>query len=126
MNSKDETSLQDELNAALLRSGLEGWTVALVPDPSQGIRGRVLVEEKTILIFAVRKVEILKTFVHEVIEIVMAPVFSQYRNMVNHLIEAFEKNIYAEKERAIERLIPLIFENMLKELEEQGDLDLLE
>lgn len=124
MNSKDETSLQDELNRALEDSGLEGWTVVWRPDPSQEVKGRILPDDRTILIFAEKPVEVFETFKHEVIEIVMEPVLSKYRTIINQLIESHEKNIYSDKERAYERLSTLMFEKLSekirKKLEDQG------
>ena len=124
MNLEDKTNLEDELNRALEDSGLEGWMVVWRPDPSQEVRGRILHDDRTILIFDVKPVEVFETFRHEVIEIVMEPVLSKYRTIINKLIESHEKNIYADKERAYERLAPLMFDKLFdkiqKKLEEHG------
>lgn len=102
----------------MLRSmGLEGWTAIWNPDPSQKARGKVLPDFKTILIFDENEDDALETLVHESVEIIMKPVFFQYRTMVNQLIEALEKIVYAEKERAIERLTPVILESRRGRLE---------
>jgi len=111
--------LEDELNRALADSGLEGWIVILRPDPSQQVHGRVLPDSKTILIFAEKPDDIFKTFKHEVIEIVMEPVLSKYRTIINQLIESHEKNIYADKERAYEQLAPLMFGNLFEKIQKK-------
>ena len=115
MNSEEDKSLQDKMNRVLERLRPESWKAIWSPDPSQKVRGRVLRDCRKILIFDAKRDEAWKTFLHELIEIVFEPVFSKYRTRINQQIEAFEKDVHDEKERAIERLVPFIQEEMGEE-----------
>ena len=109
-------NLEDEMNKTLKNLGLREWVVVWSPDPSQDAMGKVLYDKRTILIFAVNPDDVFETLKHEVIEIIMEPVLSKYRILSNKMIEAHEKSIYAEKERAFERLAPFIFEKTFEEI----------
>ena len=55
-----------------------------------------------------KKAETWNTFTHEVTEYKLQAVTRPYRILVNNLIEAVEKSIYAEKEQFIEFLPKMI------------------
>lgn len=129
MNLKDKTRLQDDMNRALIPLGLEGWEVMWEPDTSQKVNGRVIVEQKIILVFTRDPERAKDVFLHEVIEIKIQPLITQYREAINGLINILadltkndkksqetvdgfiriiERLIYLDKERVINTIVPLI------------------
>jgi hypothetical protein len=61
-----------------------------------------------IFLYDSEKAEAWSTFTHEVTEYKLQAVTRPYRILINNLIEAVEKSIYAEKEQFIEFLPKMI------------------
>lgn len=116
MSLEDKMRVENEINLALRRLGLTGWSVVWSPDKTQKNDGQVLSDRKTILIFSENPDEAMETLVHEAIEIMMMPTFFHYRTFINYLIEVIEKLTYAEKERSIKRLTPFLLEKIKREI----------
>ncbi len=108
MNSEDETNLQDELNEALLRLGLEGWEAVWSPDPSQKVNGQVLSEQKTIIVFSKDPKKAMDILLHEAVEVMIQPLIAQYQETINGLIKIIERLTYREKERTINEIVPCL------------------
>lgn len=117
------------MNMALIPLGLEGWKAMWEPDTSQKVNGRVIVEQKIIIVFTEDPERAKEVFLHEVIEIKIQPLITQYREAINGLINILadltkndkksqktvdgfiriiERLIYLDKERMINTMIPLI------------------
>jgi hypothetical protein len=82
------------------------------PDESKSVHGEI--KGNVIFLYDSEKDEVWSTFTHEVTEYKLQAVTRPYRILVNNLIEAFEKSIYAEKEQFIEflpKMIEIIKEN---------------
>lgn len=129
LNLEEDKSLQDKMNRALIPLGLEGWEVMWEPDSSQKVNGRVLAEQKVIIVFAEDPERAKDVFLHEVIEIKIQPLITQYQETINGLIRMlggltdFDEDsqktvdefikimgrlIYLDKERVINTMVPLI------------------
>lgn len=105
MNVKD---LEDELNDAFLSLGLDGWEAFWCPDPSEKVNGRVLSEQKIIIVFSEDPKKARDVFLHEVIEVKLRKLIGNYIKTVNGMIEIIQDLNHAEKERTIDELVPLI------------------
>ena len=127
--SPDDKSLQDKMNLVLIPLGLEGWKAMWEPDTSQKVNGRVIVEQKTIIVFTKDPEKAKDVFLHEVIEIKIQPLITQYQETINGLIKIIagftegdkesqetvngfiriiERLTYLDKERVINTIVPLI------------------
>lgn len=78
------------------------WT----PNESKSVHGEI--KDNAIFLYDSGKAEAWSTFTHEVTEYKLQAVTRPYRILVNNLIEAVEKSIYAEKEQFIEFLPKMI------------------
>jgi len=65
--------------------------------------------------------EVWRTFTHEVTEYKLQNVTRPYRLIINSLIEAFEKSVYAEKEQFIDFLPKMI--EVIKESQGEEELE---
>lgn len=77
------------------------------PDNSKAVHGEI--KNNTIFLYDVEEEEAWRTLTHELTEYKLQSVTRPYRLMINSLIEAFEKSVYAQKEGFIE-FLPKIFE----------------
>ena len=69
-------------------------------DECKSVHGEI--KNGFILIYDANESEAWGTFTHEIVEYKLQGVTRPYRLLVNNLIEAFEKTVYAEKEKFIE------------------------
>ena len=129
VNLKEDKSLQDKMNRALIPLGLKEWEVIWEPDATQKVNGRVLAEQKIIIVFTEDPERAQDVFLHEVIEVKIQPLITQYQEAINGLvkilegltdfdkdsqetvngfIKIMERLIYLDKERMINTMVPLI------------------
>ena len=76
--------------------------VAWTPNPNKSVHGEI--KGNVIFLYDSEKSEAWSTFTHEVTEYKLQAVTRPYRILINNLIEAVEKSIYAEKEQFIDFL----------------------
>lgn len=105
---KDREILENEMNLALRRIGLLEWKALWMPDPSKEIKGQVIVEQKTILVFSEGPEEAKDSFLHEVIEVKLRKLVGNHYETINGLIKIIQELNHVEKERTINGLVPLI------------------
>ncbi len=96
-----QTQMQDCLN----QLGIN-LVVLWTPNESKSVHGEI--KGNAIFLYDSEKAEAWSTFTHEVTEYKLQAVTRPYRILVNNLIEAVEKSIYAEKEQFIEFLPKMI------------------
>ena len=82
------------------------------PDCTKTVHGEI--KGNVIFLYDAEVSEVWRTFAHEVIEYKLQAVTRPYRILVNSLIEAFEKSVYAEKEQFID-LLPKMIEAIKQE-----------
>jgi hypothetical protein len=95
----------------LCRLGLN-LNVRWQPDYSKSVHGEI--KGNVIFLYDSEESEVWLTFTHEVTEYKLQNVTRPYRLMINSLIEAFEKSVYAEKEQFIDflpKMIEVVKEN---------------
>ena len=100
-------SLEKELNEAIKSIGLSGWLVVWSPDESLEEKGRILPDDRIILIHDKTREGAFNTLAHEVLEIQLRGLIRPYHVTVNALLKALEKVYYEEKEVVIKNLTPL-------------------
>jgi hypothetical protein len=100
-NGKVQMQMQDCLN----RLGV-CLKVIWKPDSSKAVHGEV--KANVIFLYDSEESEAWQTFTHEVTEFKLQSVTRPYRLLINNLIEAVEKSIYAEKEQFIDFLPKMI------------------
>jgi len=108
VNSEEDKSLQDKMNMALRRIGLEEWEAIWAPDPSKKVNGQVIPEQKTILVFSEDPEKAGDSFLHEVLEVKLQKYIDNNYETINGLIKIIEQLIHRDKERTINDLVPLI------------------
>ena len=94
--------LEQKLNRLVARLGLP-HQVIYDPNPESQHRGEI--KNNQILIHDPVEEEALETLIHEVVELRLKKVLALYRGLVNVLIDYVEKNVYHEKEHAIEQIV---------------------
>ena len=112
-------NLEKELNEAIKSIGLFGWLVVWSPDESLEETGRILPDDKIILIHDKTKEKAVNTLAHEVLEIQMRAMIRPYHVTVNALLKALEKVYYEEKEIVIKNLTPLLVKMIEETLKEK-------
>jgi hypothetical protein len=98
--------VQEQMQDCLCRLGFVNLNVRWKPDSSKKVLGEI--EENIIFLYDSNEAEAWRTFTHEVTEYKLQNVTRSYRLMINSLIEAFEKSVYAEKEQFIDFLPRMI------------------
>lgn len=78
------------------------------PGGSAEERGAAYPETKIIIVYDKDRDAALETLVHEYLEVKMKGVIRPYLTTVNALLKALEKLYYAEKEKTIDDLTPLL------------------
>jgi hypothetical protein len=96
------------MRKTLSKLGLNEWRVAWKPGCSSTKRGELLPESKLILVYDREPEKASETLLHEILELKIRGVTQPYRSLVNVLLEWADKVAYAEKEKAIDSLIPLL------------------
>ena len=107
--------VQKQMQDCLDQLGIS-LVVLLNPDNSKSVHGEI--KGNVIFLYDSEKSEAWSTFTHEVTEYKLQAVTRPYRILVNNLIEAVEKSIYAEKEQFIgflPKMIEIIKESQLGE-----------
>lgn len=97
--------VQKQMQDCLNQLGIN-LVVLWTPNESKSVHGEI--KGNVIFLYDSEKAEAWSTFTHEVTEYKLQAVTRSYRILVNNLIEAFEKSIYAEKEQFIEFLPKMI------------------
>jgi hypothetical protein len=105
-------TVQAKMQDVLIRLNLP-LTVTWTPDRERDKHGLIEESSRTIFLFDVDESEAWLTFEHEVLEYRLKAVSDIYREMVNSLIEAFERLAYKRKEEFLES-VP----NVVKLIEE--------
>lgn len=95
------------LNQVAKNFGLIGWVILWQPDKSQP-RGKILPEERFILIHDEKPEAAQETLIHEILELKLRPMLKPYRSLTNLLIEWADKQVYESKERVLEDLLPFL------------------
>ena len=105
-NTKDQFALvQKQMQDCLNQLGIN-LVVLWTPNKSKSVHGEI--KGNVIFLYDSEKAEAWSTFTHEVTEYKLQAVTRPYRILINNLIEAVEKSIYAEKEQFIEFLPKMI------------------
>jgi hypothetical protein len=94
-------------------------TVKWQPDSSKSVHGEI--KGNVIFPYDSNETEIWRTLTHEVTEYKLQNVTRPYRLMINSLIDALEKSIYAEKEQFIDFLLKMI--EVIKESQGKEELE---
>jgi hypothetical protein len=107
--------VESKMNILLERLGL-GYSVKWIPNENMK-HGKILQNEKIIVIFDKSEDEAWNTIIHEILELKLQPLLSYYRDLVNILISFIEDHIYREKERFLE-VLPSDVLTVMKFIEE--------
>ncbi len=99
-------NLEEEFTKILSSMGLSGWRVLYAPRDDAPERGRVLWNDKIILISDLDRDKALETLVHEYLEIKLRAIVRPWRITLNAVLTGMEKLYYEEKETAINDLVP--------------------
>jgi len=102
-----------KMNEILKSLGLGEWQAIWEPDSTQP-RGQIRPESRIILIHDNKPEEVLKTLIHEIVELKLRPMLKPYRTLVNALLGWADEQAYESKEKVIEDLLPFL----LKSIEE--------
>lgn len=97
--------VQNQMQEALSRLGVN-LIVQWKPDKAKPNHGEI--KGNVIFLYSDNEAEAWTTFTHEVTEYKLQNVTRPYRLLVNNLIEAVEKSIYAEKEQFIDFLPKMV------------------
>ena len=97
--------VQKQMQDCLNQLGIN-LVVLWTPNESKSVHGEI--KGNVIFLYDSEKAEAWSTFTHEVTEYKLQSVTRPYRILINNLIEAVEKSIYAEKEQFIEFLPKMI------------------
>jgi hypothetical protein len=81
-----------------------GYAVAWTPNKKHEKHGLIEESSKTIFLFDIDECEAWLTFEHEIIELRLKAVSNVYREMLNALIEAFERLAHKRKEQFLASL----------------------
>jgi len=98
------------MNEFVKSSGFPNWQVVWKPDATQPRLGRIIPENRIILVHDLEAKAAMKTVLHEVIELKLRAAFNVERSLTNTLIEWANKQAYQAKEAAIEEVLDLIFD----------------
>jgi len=107
--------MEEEMNRMLHRLGLTGWKALWDPDFTAPNRGQSYPETRIIIIHDEEPDAARETLVHEALEVKMRSVVMPYREVLNALIEAFDKVVYQQKESFLDELTPF----MLKAVQDE-------
>ena len=118
---KDEANLEEELNEALRRLGLRDWTVVWHPSGSDEERGAAYPDTKLIVVHDEGREDALETLIHEFLEVRMKVVIRPQLATINALLKALEKIYYAEKEKVIDSISPLLLRVLREDLEKKEE-----
>lgn len=108
--------VQKQMQDCLNQLGIN-LVVLWTPNESKSVHGEI--KGNVIFLYDFEKTEAWSTFTHEVTEYKLQAVTRPYRILVNNLIEAVEKSIYAEKEQFIE-FLPKMIEVIKQRQVEEG------
>ncbi|MGA2680624.1 MAG: hypothetical protein ABSF44_02365 [Candidatus Bathyarchaeia archaeon] len=97
--------VQKQMQDCLGRLGVN-LVVLWKPDKAKANHGEI--KGNVIFLYDASEIEAWQTFTHEVTEYKLQNVTRPYRLLINNLIEAVEKSIYAEKEQFIDFLPKMI------------------
>jgi len=103
--------VQKQMQDCLIQLGIN-LLVLWTPNKSKSVHGEI--KGNVIFLYDSEKSEAWSTFTHEVTEYKLQAVTRPYRILINNLIEAVEKSIYAEKEQFIDflpKMLEVIKEN---------------
>lgn len=112
---------EEELNEALRRLGLMDWTVVWNQKSSGEERGTAYPDTRIIVIHDKDREAALETLIHEFLEVKMKGLIRPYLATVNALLKALEKIYYAEKEKTIDDLTPLLLRTLREDLIEKDE-----
>lgn len=120
MDLKDKMAVENEMNQALRRMGLTGWTAVWDPEPSEKTRGLILPDERVILISDENEEAAYDTLAHEYLEIRLKSMNKAKNAVINALLTALEKIFYEEKESEIDNLVPFVVKMMKEKQKNRG------
>jgi len=106
--------VQKQMQEALSRLNVN-LIVLWKPDRVKANHGEI--KGNVIFLYDLTEKEVWQTFTHEITEYKLQSVTRPYRTLINNLIEAVEKSIYAEKEQFIDflpKMIGVIKESQLE------------
>jgi len=104
------------MQACLNRLGIN-LLVLWKPNNSKSVNGEI--KGNVIFLYDDSENDVWSTFAHEVTEYKLQAVTRPYRILINNLIEAVEKTIYAEKEQFID-FLPKMIEVIKESQGEEG------
>lgn len=96
--------LEQKMKSALQALGMDEWEAVWTPRDGGDLHGETLLEDRIIMIYDKDEKTAWRTFSHEITELKLRPVTRPYRELINALIETFDKICYTEKERFIDDL----------------------
>lgn len=97
------------MNEFVKSLGLPNWSVVWEPDETQQKLGRIIPENRIILVHNPDAKAAMRTVLHEVIELKLRNAFNVERSLSNALIEWANNQVYRAKEQSIEEILDIIF-----------------
>lgn len=99
------SGIEEELNVLVRRFGLD-YRVVILNCSGNSRKGWVDRGERVIYICGVRDPEeAYRILLHELVEILLAPLLNRYIRLINMLLEYIQDELYVEKERLIDEFI---------------------
>ena len=104
------SDLEEELSVLVRRFGLD-YRVVILNCSGNGRKGWVDRGERVIYICGGDPEEAYRILLHELVEILLAPLLNRYIRLINMLLEYIQNELYLEKERFIDDVINKIFDS---------------
>jgi len=99
---------ESRMNEFIKMLGLTNWEVVWQPDEAEQKLGRIIPENRIILVHALDTKAAMRTVLHEVLELKLRPAFNVQMSLSNALIEWANTQAYKMKERSIEDILDLL------------------
>ena len=96
------------MNELVKSLGFINWQVVWQPNETQQKLGRIIPENRIIMVHDLEAKAAMRTVLHEIIELKLRPAFNVQRSLSNALLEWANTQVYKAKERAIEDLLDII------------------
>ena len=107
-HAEDICAHEAKMNEIVKSLGLDNWEVVWKPDGTQQELGRIIPENRIILVHNLDAKGAMRTVLHEVFELKLRPAFNVQMSLSNALIEWANAQAYEMKERSIEELLDVV------------------